>query len=68
MGTMRTSLTGLIGTYASKGNTVFFRAHLNDIQQFPIIPVTERFSESFTAIRALASLNIIQEFLSKSKN
>ena len=45
--TTRTALAGLIRTYAAEGHTVFFAAHLDNIQQLPIIPVTQRLTKCF---------------------
>ncbi len=47
---LRTFLTGLTGIDRPEGNTVFFAAHLNNIQQFPVIPVVQSLSEFFCFI------------------
>jgi len=56
MGTCGACLIGLTRIHASEGNTVFFTAHLNNIQQFPIIPVAGSLTEIFHNVGNISQL------------
>ncbi len=58
----RTTLAGLIRIDAAEGHTVFFTAQLDNLQQFPIIPVTQRLTKCFASVRSFALFYVPEVF------